>query len=50
MSPTPPDLDELLLVTEELWQEGPPHETFRRLRAECPVHWSAGVPEYPVWQ
>ena len=40
--------DDLLVVEEGQWQDGPPHETFRRLRAECPVHWSKGVPEYPT--
>jgi cytochrome P450 len=37
-----------LLVTErELWPDGPPHELFKRLRAECPVHWTARITEYP---
>ena len=27
--------------------EGPPLELFRRLRAECPVHWSSGIAEFP---
>lgn len=36
-----------MVVTESQWQDGPPHETFKRLRSECPVHWSKGVPEYP---
>src|SRR5215217_4170163 len=39
---------EQVLVTErELWQEGPPHELFRRLRSECPVHWTERITEYP---
>jgi cytochrome P450 len=29
------------------FREGPPHELFRRLRSECPVHWSAGITDYP---
>jgi cytochrome P450 len=40
-------LDELLLSEPALWQDGPPHETFRRLRAGCPVHWTAGFEQYP---
>ncbi len=37
-----------MLVTErELWPDGPPHELFKRLRAECPVHWTARMTEYP---
>jgi cytochrome P450 len=27
--------------------DGPPHEMFRRLRSECPIHWSEGITEYP---
>ena len=30
-----------------LWEHGPPHETFARMRAECPVHWSPEIPEFP---
>jgi cytochrome P450 len=29
------------------FQDGPPLELFRRLRTECPVHWSDGITEYP---
>jgi cholest-4-en-3-one 26-monooxygenase len=37
-----------VLVTErEVWQDGPPHELFKRLRAECPVHWTSRISEYP---
>jgi cytochrome P450 len=31
----------------ELWEDGPPHEVFRRLRAECPVHWTPSIEQYP---
>jgi cytochrome P450 len=41
------DLDQLLVTERELWPDGPPHELFARLRAECPVHWTARVTEYP---
>ena len=34
-------------ATGSKFQEGPPHEVFRRLRCECPVHWSDGITEYP---
>jgi cytochrome P450 len=35
-------------VTErEDWLDGPPHELFKRLRGECPVHWTPGISEYP---
>jgi cytochrome P450 len=41
------DLDDLLVSELRLWRDGPPHDLFRRLRSECPVHWSAGIPDYP---
>jgi cholest-4-en-3-one 26-monooxygenase len=41
------DLENVLVGERKLWLEGPPHELFRRLRSECPVHWTAGVTEYP---
>jgi cholest-4-en-3-one 26-monooxygenase len=40
-------LDELLLSEPGLWAGGPPHETFARLRAECPVHWTSRIEAYP---
>jgi cytochrome P450 len=40
-------LEELRVADDELWTDGPPHETFRRLRAECPVHWSSGLTQWP---
>ena len=41
------DLENRLVIEREQWKDGPPHELFKRLRNECPVHWSAHVPEYP---
>ena len=35
------------LGDRELWADGPPHDVFRRLRAECPVHWTPAIAEYP---
>ncbi len=35
-----PDLASLDLSDLSLWESGPPHETFARLRQEQPVHWS----------
>ena len=40
-------LDELLMTEPELWEDGPPHETFRRLRSECPVHFTERIEQYP---
>ena len=33
-------VDEIDLGALELWEQGPPHEVFERLRREAPVHWS----------
>ena len=41
------ELEHLRLADDEHWLEGPPHEAFRRLREECPVHWSSGLSQYP---
>ena len=41
------DLDKALVIEREQWGDGPPHELFKRLRRECPVHWSRSIPEYP---
>ncbi len=47
MTSTGTDLDHVWVIERELWLDGPPHELFARLRRECPVHWTAGVTEYP---
>src|SRR3954454_8284037 len=47
MSAETTSLDQVLVADREQWKEGPPHELFKRLRSECPVHWSAGISEYP---
>jgi cholest-4-en-3-one 26-monooxygenase len=39
--------DEMVLEREH-WVEGPPHELFRRMRRECPVHWTPEVTEVPA--
>ena len=40
-------LEERLVFEREEWLDGPPHELFKQLRAECPVHWSNRVEEFP---
>lgn len=42
-----PGLEDLRVADDDLWREGPPHETFKRLRRECPVHWSSGISQSP---
>jgi cytochrome P450 len=41
------NLDQVLVAEREHWLDGPPHELLRQLRAECPVHWTARISEYP---
>jgi cholest-4-en-3-one 26-monooxygenase len=40
-------VDELLVADRIHWKDGPPHEPFRRLRAECPIHWTERITEFP---
>ena len=40
------DLDRIDLGDLDLWEHGPPHELFTRLRREAPLHWSP-LDEYP---
>lgn len=40
------ELDRLDLGDLSLWESGPPHEVFARLRREAPVHWSP-LADYP---
>jgi cytochrome P450 len=41
-------IEEVLVTERPLWQDGPPHELFKRMRAECPVHWTPKITEYPT--
>jgi cytochrome P450 len=41
------DLKHVLVTERELWKDGPPHELFRELRNECPVHFTSRITEYP---
>jgi cytochrome P450 len=41
------DLEEVLVTESPLWEDGPPHELFGRLRRECPVHWTKRITEFP---
>jgi cytochrome P450 len=42
------DIKSIELADNELWQDGPPYEVFRELRAKCPVHWSERIEQYPT--
>jgi cytochrome P450 len=41
-------LETVQVADEDLWREGPPHDLFRELRSQCPVHWSAGIAQSPA--
>jgi cytochrome P450 len=41
------DVSRVELADEELWENGPPYEVFKELRAKCPVHWSSRIQQYP---
>lgn len=41
------NLDEVLVIERERWPDGPPYDLFKRMRGECPVHWTSRVPEFP---
>jgi cytochrome P450 len=41
------NLENVLLAEHDLWADGPPHETFKQMRSQCPIHWTERVTEYP---
>ena len=47
IAPQSTPLDELRVLDREHWTDGPPLELFKRLRGQCPVHWSPGMTEFP---
>ncbi len=47
MATTGRDLRDVLVGDPEYWQDGPPNELFKQLRAECPVHWTSRVTDFP---
>lgn len=47
MNPADAKLEDIQVIERDLWPDGPPHALFKRMRGECPVHWSDGVPEFP---
>jgi cytochrome P450 len=46
-SPDPRPIEEVLVTERPEWVDGPPHALFRRMRNECPVHWTPHISEYP---
>ncbi len=42
------DVKDELVLEREHWENGPPQELFKRMRGECPVHWTSEVTELPA--
>ncbi|HEY6730738.1 MAG TPA: cytochrome P450 [Solirubrobacterales bacterium] len=42
------DIKDELVLEREHWESGPPLELFKRMRSECPVHWTSEVTELPA--
>src|SRR3954471_7689419 len=47
MAAHPDSLTDVRVLDRERWLDGPPHELFKELRANCPVHWTTEIPEFP---
>lgn len=45
--PVVPPIEEALVTEREHWLDGPPHELFKQMRGQCPVHWTSKITEYP---
>ncbi|HSZ05397.1 MAG TPA: cytochrome P450 [Solirubrobacteraceae bacterium] len=41
------DLETVELAAREFWHDGPPYEMFKRMRGECPIHWTASFEDFP---
>jgi cytochrome P450 len=40
-------IEDILVTERPVWDDGPPYELFKRMRAECPIHWTPRITEYP---
>src|SRR4051794_1173114 len=45
---TTSSLQGVRVADREQWRDGPPHEIFKQMRAQCPVHWTDGFADYPA--
>ncbi len=41
------DIASVELTEAELWVDGPPYDTFKEMRARCPIHWTEKFEEFP---
>ncbi len=46
--PVAADLSQVRVLDREHWQDGPPHELFKQLRAHCPVHYTEKITDFPT--
>ncbi len=47
MSASEIPLEQMLAFEEEMWENGVPHDFFKRLRNECPVHFTTEMRDFP---
>jgi cytochrome P450 len=47
MAAHPASVNDVRVLDRERWLDGPPHELFKELRANCPVHWTSEITEFP---
>ena len=48
MATTGRDIESVELTERELWEDGPPHELFKQMRGECPIHWTESFERFPT--
>jgi cholest-4-en-3-one 26-monooxygenase len=41
------DIESVEVTERQHWLEGPPHEVFREMRSQCPIHWTESFEEFP---
>jgi len=41
------DIKDVELTEKELWHDGPPHEAFKQMREQCPIHWTESFELFP---
>jgi cytochrome P450 len=40
-------IEDIWVTERDVWEDGPPYEVFKRMRSECPVHWTDKITDYP---
>jgi len=47
MSSNPVPISEQVVFDPDAWVNGPPHDMFKQMRSECPIHWSPNMVDFP---